>query len=229
MPHSHDEPARVDAAASGRWRPSRRALASGIVLGLLIVVLLAVFSDRTTARYWNSVHALALRADAVRNLDTPQEAIGVLEEIDAHLSELDPTGVDPRAVDAANRFRAAVASAKLAIDAGQAMLDHPIRTAAKSVGAMVAGKSPIRELHDRLVHVRDVTVEAYDAACGAHKALARRYPLSRFAKPIPPDVHSIDELLHELDRIEVEDRSLRERAFSIGRLLGAVAGLLLGV
>ncbi|HNO77015.1 MAG TPA: hypothetical protein PKN33_03060 [Phycisphaerae bacterium] len=227
MSHNLNEFTEINAVRTARWMSSKRAIGLGIVIVLLVALAFAILSDRPTARYWNAVHDLALQADSVRNLDTPQDAKALLDDIDGRLAELDPAGVDPRAVDAANRFRAAVASASIAIDAGQNMLDHPIRTAVKSATAMVAGKSPIRDLHDRLEHLREVTLEAYENSRHVHGDLTWRYPLSSFAKPIPPDVHSLDELLHELDRMDAEDGTLRDRAFSIGRLLGALAGALL--
>ena len=196
--------------------------------GLLALVLVAQLSDRTTSRYWNCVYALAQQADAVKNLETPAEAIAALAEIEQQLAQIDGAGVDPRALDATNRLRVALVAARMAIETGQAMLDHPVRSALKSAAAVVSGRSPLRELRDRLAHVRDITVEAHAYAQKAQHELSWRYPLSRFKAPIPPDVHLLEELLDELDRLDAEDRDLRDKAFSLGRLLGALAALLLG-
>lgn len=73
---------------SSQSAPRRRKLILGLLAGLLLVVaLFALLSDRTTARYWNRVYALAQQADAVKNLETPAEAIEVLANIEKQLGQ----------------------------------------------------------------------------------------------------------------------------------------------
>ena len=214
------------AVQAARRRP-RRVILGLISLGVLIGLVL-IASDRTTSRYWNAVHTAARQADAVKCLETPQEAITVLAEIESKLDGLDTDGVDPRALDAANRFRVAVVTARQCIEEGQWMLDHPVRTTVSTAWGWITGRGPLVKLHDRLVHAREVTVEAHESSVKLHSQLAWRFPLSRFKSPIPPDVHLIDEALGELKRMGAEGEEMSDQAYDFGRVLGAIIALLLG-
>lgn len=114
-----------------------------LLLGAVVVMaIIAQLSDRTTARYWNDVYALAQQADAAKNMETPAEVIAILVEIERQLAGLDRNGVDPRALDTTNRFGVALAAARLSVESGQYLIDHPVRTALKSTATLVGGRGP---------------------------------------------------------------------------------------
>lgn len=211
-------------SSAGSFRKRRWGLIGG---GAAVVVAIVWLStDRTTASYWNDVHALARDADAVKLLDTPAEAIAVLVDVEQRLDALPTVDVDPRALDAANGFRVALVAARQCVETGQRMIDRPLRTSLSAAVGVVTGGGPLPELRDELVRMRAVTVQSYNTAVHARSALAWRYPLSQFKQPIPPDTHQIDALIDELDRIIADRDDLSERAFNLGRLLGALASLL---
>lgn len=206
---------------------SRRRLWGVAGAGVLVVIAVACLgSDHATALYWNKVHALACDADAVKLLDTPAAAIASLEDIEHQLDGLSTADVDPRALDAANGFRVAVVAARECIATGQRIKDHPVRTSVGTAVGVVTGGGPLKQLRDELAHVRSVTVQAHATAVRAHSALAWRYPISRFKSPIPPDTHLIDALIHELDQVIGDQLDASERAFNLGRVIGALLALL---
>ena len=205
---------------------------TGLVLVAFVIVALIGLgfwgSDRTTQRYWNEVHELARQADALKHLDTPEEVIAALGDLEQSLAALSTQGVDPRAIEAANRLRAALVVARDCVEQGQWMLDHPIRTTLRAGVDLLRGHGLFQKLREQLLHLREVTVGAHEFSLEVHGQLARRYPLSRFEHPIPPDVHLFDEALRELEQMDREGQEAVDLAYQFGVLLGAVAALLFG-
>lgn len=209
----------------GQAGTKRRHRFGWIVAVIASVAGLAYWgSGRETAKHWNAVHDLARRADAAKNLDVPDDALAILACMDHDLAGLSVAGVDPLAIEAANRFRAVVLSARRCLERGIHLRDHPVRAAALSAVGVVSGDGPLVNLRDDLEHLRDESLDAYQFAESAHRTLRHRYFLNHFSAPIPPDVHLIDEVLRELDRLDRADRNLTKWAYRVSLVVAAVLG-----
>lgn len=143
---------------------------------------------------------------------------------DAQSTELGTEGVDQRAVDAAIRFLQALDVARRSAEQGQWINEHPIRSALNAGGAVLLGHRVAPELRSRLVELRKKSIEAYEFSSAMQRHLSRRYPLSTFAMPFPPDVQPIDELLEALQTVEDELWLMHD----MGRVFGVIARLFIG-
>ena len=205
-------------AAQFSWYSSRRVVVVVAVLAVLGYVLWP--SGHPTEEYWNQVHALTRKADAIKNAQALDEAVRVLHEIENELPGLSTEGVDQLAIDAATRFQGALTAARRCVEQAQWMNDHPIRSGV----SLVVGQSVTETLRLRLLDLRQKSIQAYEFALAAHRQLAKKYRRCSFATPIPPDVQPIDEVILQL---EAADEGLRW-IFDAGVILGALAHLLLG-
>lgn len=200
------------------WISPRRVL---VVVAVLAVLGYALWPfSHPTEEYWNQVHALTREADAIKNVRALDEAIRVLYETENELVGLNTKGVDQLAIDAAIRFRSALAAARRCAEQVEWINDHPIRAGV----SMFVGKGATQTLRLRLLDLRQKSIQAYEFALAAHGQLAKKYARCSFATPFPPDVQPLDEIMSQL---EAADESL-SRLFDASVILGALARLLLG-
>ena len=203
-------------------KPMRLVAAVGVVV-VLLAAIWRLWGDSSpqTEDYWDRVHALTKEADAIKDLETVEEAVVVLRGVEERLGQLSTDEVDPLAAEAASRFRDALVAARRCAEHVRWMEEHPIRTAA----SVVIGEDKLQGLRSRILEVRQKTLLAYDFAVTTHHRLSDQYPRSCFTAPLRPDVVQIDDALAELDSVTEHMGFVYEVSF----ILGALARLLVGV